>query len=432
MANKIQIKRRAASGAPTTSQAVQSELAYNEADNILYIGSGGNASASSSVVPIAGSGAFVDLTSNQTISGTKTFNTALGISSGGTNSTATPTAGGVGYGTGTAHAYTIVGTSGQVLVSGGSGTPTWTTNISGSAAGLTSTLVASSGGTGFSTYTVGDVLAAGTTSTFSKVSPGAAGTLLTSNGTGTLPSFTALTTVALTTGTISTTPTGSTDIVNKSYADSIGSGINFHAACQWATTADLGSVTYSNGSSGVGATLTNAGTQATLVIDGHTFTGTDVSNATRVLVKNESNQAYNGIYTVTNQGSGSTNWVLTRATDYDTSGTGTNEVDQGDYVLVINGTANANTSWIQQTPLPITIGTTAIVFLQFGAGGTTYTAGTGLTLSSNQFSITNTTVTANSYGDTSLGQSFAAFTVNGQGQLTAASTVVINVDGGTY
>jgi hypothetical protein len=432
MANKIQIKRRAASGAPSTSQAVQSELAYNEADNILYIGSGGNASASASVVPVAGAGAFVDLSSNQTISGTKTFNTALGISSGGTNSTATPTAGGIGYGTGTAHAYTIVGTSGQVLTSSGSGTPTWQSNIAGTAAGLSSVLVASSGGTGWGAYTVGDILAASTTSALAKVSPTAVGQLLTSTGAGSLPAWTALTSVALTTGTITTAPTGINDIVNKSYADSISNGINFHAACQWATTADLGSVTYSNGSSGVGATLTNAGTQAALVIDGHTFTGTDVTNATRVLVKNESNAAYNGVYTVTNQGSGSTNWVLTRATDYDTSGTGTNEVDQGDYMLVIYGSANANTSWVQQTALPITIGTTSIVFLQFGAAGSAYTAGTGLTLSSNQFSITNTAVTASSYGDTSLGQSFAAFTVNGQGQLTAASTVVINVDGGTY
>ena len=50
---------------------------------------------------------------------------ALPIASGGTNSTATPTSGGVGYGTGTAHAYTAVGTTGQVLTSNGSGAPTW-------------------------------------------------------------------------------------------------------------------------------------------------------------------------------------------------------------------------------------------------------------------------------------------------------------------
>lgn len=58
-----------------------------------------------------------------------TFGT-LGIAGGGTNSTATPTAGGVGYGTGTAHAYTSAGTSGQYLTSAGSGAPTWTTATS--------------------------------------------------------------------------------------------------------------------------------------------------------------------------------------------------------------------------------------------------------------------------------------------------------------
>ena len=63
-----------------------------------------------------------------TVSATSlTLGTALAIGSGGTNSTATPTAGGIGYGTGTAHAYTAVGTSGQVLTSAGTGVPTWTT-----------------------------------------------------------------------------------------------------------------------------------------------------------------------------------------------------------------------------------------------------------------------------------------------------------------
>jgi len=60
----------------------------------------------------------------------------LGIAGGGTNSTATPTAGGVVYGTGTAHAITSAGTSGQVLTSADSGTPTWTTISAGTNIGL--------------------------------------------------------------------------------------------------------------------------------------------------------------------------------------------------------------------------------------------------------------------------------------------------------
>ncbi|MCX6756491.1 MAG: hypothetical protein NTX85_04075 [Candidatus Nomurabacteria bacterium] len=61
-----------------------------------------------------------------------TDNALVTIAQGGTNSSATPTAGGIGYGTGTAHAYTSTGTSGQAVVSGGSGAPTFFTPTIGS------------------------------------------------------------------------------------------------------------------------------------------------------------------------------------------------------------------------------------------------------------------------------------------------------------
>ena len=217
--------------------------------------------------------------------------------------------------------------------------------------------------------------------------------------------------VALTTGTITTVPSSSTDIVNKSYADSIASGVNFHAACQYATAAALPTNTYNNGASGVGATLT-ATVNGALTVDGSVQT---LNN--RVLVKNEVLQANNGVYIVTQVGSGILPYILTRATDYNTSGSGTNEVDQGDLLLVISGTVNANTSWVQQTPLPITIGTTAIVFIQFAAVQT-YTAGTGLTLTTNQFSIT-ATGTAGTYGSATL---IPVITTNAQGQVTSVTT----------
>jgi len=226
-----------------------------------------------------------------------------------------------------------------------------------------------------------------------------------------------LTSVALTTGTISTAPSSSNDIVNKSYADSIASGVNFHAAAQYATTAALPANTYNNGSSGVGATLT-AVAVGTLTIDSYTLVIGDVGK--RLLIKNEATQANNGVYILTQAGTALLPYILTRATDYDTSGAGTNEVDQGDLILVINGTTNANTSWVQQTPLPITIGTTAIVFIQFAAIQT-YTAGTGLTLTTNQFSITNTG-TAGTYGTST---QIPVFVTNAQGQVTSVTNTAI-------
>jgi len=233
------------------------------------------------------------------------------------------------------------------------------------------------------------------------------------------------TNVAMTTGTISTSPSNATDIVNKEYADSIASGLNFHPACNYATTADLGAVLYNNGVSGVGATLTKIAPLSTLTIDGHTFTSGEIGY--RVLLKNQTNPAYNGVYTVTAIGSGVAAWVLTRATDYDTSGTGTNEIDQGDFVLVLAGTANANTSWVQQTALPITVGTTGITFVQFGAP-LTYTAGTGLNESpSYTFNIANTGVTAATYGSAS---QVPVLAVNAQGQLTSVTNTAIAISAG--
>ena len=240
----------------------------------------------------------------------------------------------------------------------------------------------------------------------------------------TAASNTTINAVTLTTGTISTYPTNATDIANKSYVDSIAQGLNFHASCNYGTTTTLPSYTYNNGSSGVGATIT-ATANGVLVIDGHTFTATDVTNGVRILIKNETagNAPYNGVYVITAPGSAGTPFAMVRATDYDTSGTGTNEIDAGDFLLVLFGTSNANTSWVQQTLLPIVVGTTALTFTQFGAP-VLYTAGTGLTLAGNQFSITNTAVTANSYGSAS---SVATFTVNAQGQLTAASNTTIAI-----
>lgn len=125
-------------------------------------------------------------------------------------------------------------------------------------------------------------------------------------------------------------------------------------SCRVATTAAL-TATYNNGTSGVGATLTNSGTQAALSIDGVSLAVND-----RVLVKNQATAAQNGIYTVTTVGSGSTNWVLTRATDFNKASIA--GVVEGAFTVISEGTANSTMLWIETGAGPFTIGTTAISF----------------------------------------------------------------------
>ncbi len=247
------------------------------------------------------------------------------------------------------------------------------------------------------------------------------------SGKVTATSFGAITadSVALTTGTISGTPTNSTDIVNKTYVDTlVSSGVHFHTPVRVESPDSAGSLnaTYNNGTSGVGATLTNAGTQVALTIDGVTLSVND-----RVLIYNQTNAYENGVYTVTNTGSGSTNWVLTRATDADSYEVSSpNGLSEGSTFFVQEGTTGAGETYTCNTTGVITFGTTAITFVQI-ADASLYTAGTGLTLSGTQFSITNTAVTAGSYGSAS---AVPTFTVNAQGQLTAASNTNIAIASG--
>lgn len=151
-------------------------------------------------------------------------------------------------------------------------------------------------------------------------------------------------------------PVTSNQAANKNYVDNTIMQVTFQGACKASTTVNL-NATYFNGSSGIGATLTNAGMMAAFQVDGYSASLND-----RILVKNQTLSAQNGIYIVTTIGSGAVNWVLTRSTDYDT----TAQINMGDLIVIVNGTLNASTSWIQ-TATVSTIGTDAITFSQFTA-----------------------------------------------------------------
>ena len=168
-------------------------------------------------------------------------------------------------------------------------------------------------------------------------------------------------------------PVSNSDAANKNYVDTVAQGLNIHDPVAAATTTTLaattgGTVTYNNGTAGVGATLTLS--VALTVLDGYTLATGD-----RIIVKNEVAAANNGVYTIN-----SAKTVLTRATDADT----TAELNGGDFFFVQNGTVNDNTGWVVVDKVT-TIGTTPVVFSQFSGAGT-YTAGDGLALTGNVFS----------------------------------------------
>lgn len=136
-------------------------------------------------------------------------------------------------------------------------------------------------------------------------------------------------------------------------------GFTTKTAVLGATTVAL-TVVYANGAAGVGATLTNAGAQAAFTVDGVTFAVGD-----RVLVKNQASTFQNGIYTVTTLGTGATNWVLTRATDYDQAA----EIAEDQVILVNLGTVSAGLAYQESSPGPFVIGTSAITFSLLSPSG---------------------------------------------------------------
>jgi len=200
----------------------------------------------------------------------------------------------------------------------------------------------------------------------------------------TSPSTGVFTNIATTTGTISTSPSANTDIANKYYVDAVAQGLGPKAACAVGTTVNI----------------TLSGLQT---IDTYTTVAGD-----RVLVKNQSSSQFNGIYVAS-----ASTW--TRAVDMDVW----SEVS-GAYTVILNG-GQANTGYVCTASKTGTIDVTAMPWVQFSGTGT-YFAGTGLTLASNTFSITNTGVTAGTYGSAT---QTPVFITNAQGQLSSVTNTTI-------
>lgn len=121
---------------------------------------------------------------------------------------------------------------------------------------------------------------------------------------------------------------------------------------------------------------TATGTLATAFANGQTIDGVTLATGDRILIKNQSSGAENGIYVVAASG------APTRAVD---ANTGASIVQATVYVEA--GTTQSDTAWTMTTNAPITLNTTALTFAQFGVGGTAYTAGNGLNLATTVFSV---------------------------------------------
>jgi len=144
-------------------------------------------------------------------------------------------------------------------------------------------------------------------------------------------------------------------LVSQNAAEAASNGMKWRTPVEARTTGALPACTYSNGSSGVGATLTANANGALSAQDGITLVAND-----RLAVFDQASTQHNGIYVVTQVGSGGTPWILTRATDADTW-----DELVGQVVTVKGGTLWADYTFICTIDSGGTIGTTSITWSTF-------------------------------------------------------------------
>lgn len=325
---------------------------------------------------------------------------------------------------------TITGTTDRISVTNGSGaTGNPTIDISANYVGQTSITTLGTiatgtwqgttvdelyGGTGFSTYTTGDILYASATNTLSKRGIGSAGNFLRVSG-GVPVWTTAASTDLSDTSNIaylngnqtftgnntfsnvivaSTAPTLGSHLTNKTYVDSLFQGVrDYKESVRVASTANI-TVTY-NSTGGTSA-------RGQITAAPNTINGVSLAVNDRILLKDQSTGAQNGIWVVTTVGTGA-NGVWDRATDFDADA----EVTSGATCYVSEATTSDNRgTYILTTVDPITIGGasgTALTFVRIDSP-TGYSAGDGLTLTGLTFDVVA--------GDTSLSVAADSVAVN--------------------
>jgi len=354
-------------------------------------------------------GAWTSLASG---SGVTSIATGTGLTGGPITSTGTISIDSTGV---TAGSYTAanITVNAQGQITSASSNSSLVTSFSAGTTGLTPSsattgavtlagiLNAANGGTGAGTLT-GYVYGNGTgamTAAATIPNAGLTNSSLTIGTTAISLGSSSLTLGGLSSVTVTADPTTAFQLATKQYVDGlVSTGLAYHQPVQVATTQSLaaqtgGTVTYNNGSSGVGATIT-------LSVALTTLDGYSLANTNRILVKDEVNQAYNGVYTWATGGT-----VLTRSTDTNSYGPGTTQLSEGDYFFVQNGTVNKGSSFVCTTVGTITFGTTAITFSQFSTSqvytGTSpiNVSGTVISLSTVPVASGGTNLTSYAAGD---------------------------------
>lgn len=363
MANIIRIKRKAVGAgndAPSTLQ--NAELAFNEDSQVLYygLGTGGMGGSATSIIAIAGVGAFVNLTTNQTISGVKTFSNVVKGATPDTSSNTTDLAT-----TAWTRSYVSSITTGGTVTSVGLSLPN-IFSVSNSPVTSSGTLTATLSSQNANYVLAGPASGSATTPTFRTLDSSDIPSLTASkiSDFDTQVRTSRLDQMAVPTTGVSfnsqritnlANPVDGTDAVNLNYLNAVRTGLDVKDSVKYATTADI--------------PLSGVSTS----IDGYTPSAGD-----RILVKNQGTATENGIYVAS-----SGTW--SRSTDADTN----TEFTPGLFVFVEQGTQNADSGWVC-TNDSINLGSTNVTFAQFSGAGQ-ITAGDGLTKSGNTINAVGTT-----------------------------------------
>lgn len=323
MTNNVRIKRRAVGGAPGAPASLQNgELAFNEVDKTLYYGwdTGGAGGTATAVIAIGGAGAFVDKTSAQTIIGAKTFTSPI---------------------------------DGNVLGSAAKWTTPRTLSLTGDAAATLGGVDGS--GNVSAVLTLADVNA--NVGSYTLVSVNAKGQVTAAsaahlnNIVAPLADYSFATRRLINLG----APIAANDAATKGYVDAVAQGIDAKQSVAWATTANIA--------------LSGLATQA-----GGEWSA-ELSAGQRILVKNQTDPAENGLYLAAAD-------AWTRSADANTWDALVNA-----FTFVEQGATLADSGWVCPVNPGGTLGSSPISWTQFSGAGQ-IVAGAGLSKTGNQLDVT--------------------------------------------